>query len=68
VTRGFVDRAVAIVRASGSDGVTVSAIRQALGTSRKFAVPLLEHLDRAGETRRSGDVRIARGASGSTTS
>jgi selenocysteine-specific elongation factor len=40
----------------------VSAVRQAIGTSRKYAVPLMEHLDRTGVTRRSGDLRFARGA------
>lgn len=41
------------------DGVTASAIREALGTSRKFALPLLGHLDASGFTRRRGDLRIA---------
>ncbi len=61
VTRSFVEVALAAVREAGPEGVTVSAIRQRLGTSRKYAVPLLEHLDRLGETRRSGDLRFARG-------
>ena len=61
MTPQLVSRAVAIVREAGAAGITVSGLRQALGTSRKFAVPLMEHLDRAGETRRSGDLRFARG-------
>ena len=40
-------------------GLTVSDIRQLLGTSRKFAVPICEYLDRVGVTRRQGDVRVA---------
>jgi len=40
-------------------GLTVSAARQALGVTRRHALPLLEHLDRQGLTRRHGDVRIA---------
>jgi selenocysteine-specific elongation factor len=36
---------------------TLSAARQALGTSRRVAVPLLEHLDRHGITRRVDDQR-----------
>lgn len=36
---------------------TMSQLREQLGTSRKYAVPLLEHLDRLGITRRRGDVR-----------
>ncbi len=37
--------------------VTVSQVREELGTSRKYAVPLLERLDAGGITRRIGDVR-----------
>ncbi len=62
LTRELVERAEAIVRGSGGDGITVSALRERLGTSRKYALPLLEHLDRTGVTRRSGDLRFARGA------
>jgi hypothetical protein len=40
------------------DGVTASHIREALGTSRKYALPLLGHLDATGITRRRGDTRI----------
>lgn len=36
---------------------TVSELRQALGTSRRVLVPLLERLDREGVTRRDGDYR-----------
>ena len=36
---------------------TTSAARTALGTSRKFIVPLLEHLDALGMTLRIGDTR-----------
>lgn len=62
LSRELVERAGAIVREAGSDGITVSALRERLGTSRKYAVPLAEHLDRTGVTRRSGDLRFARGA------
>jgi selenocysteine-specific elongation factor len=62
MTRELVERAGAIVRDAGSDGITVSALRERLGTSRKYAVPLAEHMDRTGVTRRSGDLRFARGA------
>lgn len=61
-TRELVERAGAIVREAGADGITLSALRERLGTSRKYAVPLAEHLDRTGVTRRSGDLRFARGA------
>jgi selenocysteine-specific elongation factor len=43
------------------DGFTVADFRDALGVTRKHAVPLLEWLDRAGVTRREGDVRMVRG-------
>lgn len=39
---------------------TVSDARRALGTSRRVAVPLLEHLDRRGLTERDGDGRRVR--------
>ncbi len=40
---------------------TLSAARQALGTTRRIAVPLLEHLDRIGITERvDGDLRQLR--------
>jgi len=38
-------------------GLTVSQIREILGVSRKYAVPLCEYLDRIGFTRRDGDLR-----------
>lgn len=60
MTPGFVRRGRDAVRASGASGITVGAFREALGTSRKYALPLLEHLDARGITRREGDVRVAR--------
>ena len=41
------------------DGVTVAAVRDALGTSRKHVLPLLSLLDATGVTRRRDDLRIA---------
>jgi selenocysteine-specific elongation factor len=41
----------------GGAGLTVAEIRDLLGTTRKFAVPLCEYLDRVGVTRREGDLR-----------
>jgi selenocysteine-specific elongation factor len=38
--------------------VTVAAIRDLLGTSRKYAVPLSEWLDETGATLRRGDERV----------
>jgi selenocysteine-specific elongation factor len=42
----------------GEPGMTVAEIRDLLGTSRKFAVPICEHLDAIGLTRREGDTRV----------
>ena len=50
---------VADLLAANPDGVTVADVRDALGTSRKFVLPLLSVLDGTGMTRRRGDVRIA---------
>jgi selenocysteine-specific elongation factor len=43
---------------AGGAGLTVAEIRDLLGTTRKFAVPLCEYLDRAGVTKRDGDLRV----------
>jgi selenocysteine-specific elongation factor len=40
--------------------LTVSEIRDLLATTRKFAVPICEYLDRIGFTRRDGDLRSLR--------
>jgi selenocysteine-specific elongation factor len=39
-------------------GLTVAEIRDLLGTTRKYAVPICEYLDRSGVTRREGDLRF----------
>ncbi|HEY7763237.1 MAG TPA: selenocysteine-specific translation elongation factor [Actinomycetota bacterium] len=54
-----VARAEDLVRAA-PEGITVSAFREGLSTSRKYALPLLEHLDRTGVSRRDGDLRFPR--------
>lgn len=45
-------------RLQSGPGATVAEIRDLLGTTRKFAVPLCEYLDRVGVTRREGDLRV----------
>jgi len=45
--------------ADNPTGYTASQFRDALATTRKFAIPLAEALDARGITRRRGDVRIA---------
>ncbi len=59
-TPAFTARAESVALAATS-GITVSAFREALGTSRKYAVPLLEWFDARGITRRDGDLRFPRG-------
>jgi selenocysteine-specific elongation factor len=39
------------------DDLNVSDLREGLGMSRKYSVPILEYLDKQGWTRRIGDVR-----------
>jgi selenocysteine-specific elongation factor len=45
-------------RLATGPGATVAEIRDLLGTTRKYAVPLCEYLDRIGLTRREGDLRL----------
>ena len=52
-------RVVARLLAASPDGITVAAVRDAWGTTRKFAIPLITRLDETGVTRRRGDLRIA---------
>ena len=59
-TPALIERAEAIVKAAGIAGIRVSAFREALGTSRKYALPLLEWFDQRGITRREGDLRFPR--------
>jgi len=51
-------RATLAAQMAGGQGRTVSQIRELLGTTRKYAVPLCEYLDRVGFTRREGDLRF----------
>jgi selenocysteine-specific elongation factor len=59
---GTLDRAVKTLRAAFPEGREFSAgdARKALATTRKTVIPLLEHLDRAGVTARTGDARRLR--------
>ncbi len=61
MTAPFVERAREALTTLRS-GITVSAFREHLGTSRRFALPLLEYFDRKGITRRDGDVRVLPGS------
>jgi selenocysteine-specific elongation factor len=57
--RTALEGAVATLRRTFGDGRPFSAgeAREALGTTRRTAIPLLEHLDRTGVTVRQGDLR-----------
>ena len=50
-------RATLAQRMADGQGHTLSEIREWLGTTRKYAVPLCEWLDKQGITRREGDLR-----------
>ncbi len=54
-------------RLQNGQGATVAEIRDILGTTRKFAVPLCEYLDRVCVTRRDGDLRFLPSAAPATT-
>jgi selenocysteine-specific elongation factor len=54
----MVERIVAHLRSEGS--ITVAQVRDMFGTSRKYALPLMEHLDERRVTRRVGDKRVLR--------
>lgn len=51
------------VRTCLANGASASAaeLRDAMGTTRKYAIPLLEYFDDKGITRRSGDERVLTG-------
>jgi selenocysteine-specific elongation factor len=50
--------AAALLRADAG-GFTVAQLRDALGVTRKYALPIVNELDGRGITRRRGDLRIA---------
>jgi selenocysteine-specific elongation factor len=51
-------RTMATLLVEHPDGVTMAQLRDALGISRKYALPLANELDARGVTRRRGDLRI----------
>ena len=54
----MVERVLAHLRAKGS--ITVAEVRDMFGSSRKYALALMEHLDERRVTRRVGDERVLR--------
>ncbi len=57
--REMVERVVAHLKER--EKVTLAQVRDMLGTSRKYAQALLEHMDQERITRRVGDERVLRG-------
>jgi selenocysteine-specific elongation factor len=49
---------VATLKADGGTKIDVSTFKERFGVTRKFAIPLLEYLDRERVTRRVGDARL----------
>jgi selenocysteine-specific elongation factor len=60
-SRAVLDRFVAVLRdEGGADAIVPSELRQRLGISRKYLIPLLEWADSRGVTEWEGDVRRVR--------
>ncbi|MEO5360034.1 MAG: selenocysteine-specific translation elongation factor [Nitrospirota bacterium] len=59
VDKGAYDKMIGIVMefAKGKKEITVSEFREILGTTRKYALPFLEHLDGKKITMRVGNIR-----------
>jgi selenocysteine-specific elongation factor len=51
-------RRLAVALRDQPDGVTVAEVRDLLGTSRKYVLPILNWFDRTGMTRRREDLRL----------
>jgi selenocysteine-specific elongation factor len=49
---------VAGYKKAKSERISVPAFKELTGISRKYAIPLLEYLDRERVTRRAGDERV----------
>jgi selenocysteine-specific elongation factor len=59
-SRGVYDEMIAgVLRLIEKNGdIDAKVVRDHFGTSRKYAIGLLEHLDNIGITKRVGDVRV----------
>ncbi|HLC40188.1 MAG TPA: SelB C-terminal domain-containing protein, partial [Methylomirabilota bacterium] len=58
VLREAQERLVEFLRAKGE--ITPGDMKDLLGVTRKYAIPLMEHFDSQGITRRVGDKRVLR--------
>ncbi|MEO8288227.1 MAG: selenocysteine-specific translation elongation factor [Chloroflexota bacterium] len=57
--QAFDEMVVGILKTIDERGeINVAAIRDLFGTTRKYAIPILEHLDDQKITRRVGDIRV----------
>ena len=61
IAQKAVDQLVESLKESGWERFTVAQFKDRFGLSRKWAIPLLEHLDSRGITRRLGDERMLAG-------
>ena len=55
---GRLRQMLAAYKSKHGDRISVAAFKELTGISRKYAIPLLEHLDREKVTRRVGDERV----------
>ena len=58
LARSAVDTVRGQLVESDWESFTVGDFKQRFGLTRKWAIPLLEHLDSVGATRRAGDKRV----------
>jgi selenocysteine-specific elongation factor len=49
---------IAALKAEGRSTIDVGTFKERFGVTRKFAIPLLEYLDRERVTRRAGESRL----------
>ncbi|MGE5244329.1 MAG: selenocysteine-specific translation elongation factor [Betaproteobacteria bacterium] len=56
--RRLKEEVAAMKRPAGDGRIDVAAFKERFGVTRKFAIPLLEYLDRERVTRRVGDARV----------
>jgi selenocysteine-specific elongation factor len=58
IHRDNLDQLVEKLRLKKGDEISISRFKEMTGLSRKYAIPLLEYLDKTGITERRGNIRI----------
>jgi len=59
IHHGFLNKITGVLSARFADGpFSIPELKEAFGFTRKYAIPLLEFLDKSGLTRREGDSRV----------